>query len=91
MAGAKQVSNPAEIPIAVKVAIPACGTVFLANGDAIIFQAIPENVRIVLGQTDANGNPVYNFDIKQGVTVIPGRASTTDGTNTTADGNGRNG
>ena len=88
--------EPVEIKVNIKAVIPGTAVVLLENGDTIVLQIFPTNIRFVVGPKDANGNPVYNFEIQQQLGVIGKNAKALppigvgDGKNTAADADGRN-
>jgi hypothetical protein len=82
--------NNAEMKVPIKAAIPGYTTILLENGDTLVVQVVVQEAKLALGQKDDHGNPVYNITSQHSVAVIPGGARTTDGTNTTANADGRN-
>ncbi len=61
---------PTEIVQEIKAQVPGCATLFLKNGDVIMIQIAVKEVRKVIGQKDANGKQVYNFEWGVGTQVI---------------------
>jgi len=63
-------AKPKEIVQEIKGQVPGCATVVLKNGDVILVQVAIKEVRRVIGQKDANGKQVYNFEWGVGTQVI---------------------
>ena len=61
---------PTEIVQEIKAQVPGCTTLVLKNGDVIVVQLVVKEVRRVVGQKDANGMQVYNFEWGVGTQVI---------------------
>jgi hypothetical protein len=62
--------KPMEIAQDIKAQIPGCTTLVLGNGDVIVVQCVVKEVRRIVGQKDANGKQVYNFEWGVGTQVI---------------------
>lgn len=56
-----------KIPQRIKCQIVAPTTVVLENGDVIVVQTVLNNVVLVVGQKDANGLQVYEFEMSHAV------------------------
>jgi hypothetical protein len=80
-----------EMGVPIKAMVPGFTTIVLENGDTLVVQTTAGKVKLLLGGKDPNGNPLYNCDIRNDIAVIPGGARTRDGTNPTADADGRHG
>jgi hypothetical protein len=63
-------AKPKEIVQELKAQVPGCTTLVLKNGDVIMIQLIVKEVRRVVGQKDAKGRNVYNFEWGVGTDVI---------------------
>ncbi len=63
-------AKPKEIVQEIKAQVPGCTTLVLKNGDVIVVQLVVKEVRRVVGQKDANGMQVYNFEWGVGTQVI---------------------
>ncbi len=63
-------AKPDEIAQAIVAQVPGFATVVLMNGDVLVLQVFIKEVRRVVGQKDANGKQVYNFEWGVGTQVI---------------------